>query len=172
MDREGDSVTVFNELSDVGARFVIRCNHNRIRNLNKPSPISLLPDVTHAQCCTERRQLESCRALLNALAVFSVIAWRLLLLRHTARTAPDAPANAVLTSQQIRVLSRLCTMKGANVPKVDLPANPSAEDALRAVAQLGGHLRSNGPPGWQVLGRGYDTLLLVELGWMARGATM
>jgi hypothetical protein len=123
-------------------------------------------------CQYERRQLESCRALLNALAVFSVIAWRLLLLRYTARTAPDAPASSVLTSQQIRVLSRLSTMKGPNVPKVDLPANPSAEDALRAVAQLGGHLRSNGPPGWQVLGRGYDSLLLVELGWMARGATM
>jgi hypothetical protein len=291
MDREGDSVTVFNELSDAGARFVIRCNHNRKlakedesgerllfdalergetmlkreipisrrdpdkygRNLRRTYPpraarlaklrvkamrvtvksppyghvdpdyprtvtlngilveevtrkagiepvcwrlVTNLPVETPDQvafaidaycarwaieeffkaiktgCQYERRQLESCRALLNALAVFSVIAWRLLLLRHTARTAPDAPANAVLTTQQIRVLGRLSAMKGPNVPKVDLPANPSAEDALRAVAQLGGHLRSNGPPGWQVLGRGYDSLLLVELGWMARGATM
>jgi hypothetical protein len=123
-------------------------------------------------CAFERRQLETCRALLNALAVFSVIAWRLLLLRYTARTSPDAPALSVLTNQQIRVLKKLAVMKGPNVPKVVMPAEPTANDALRAVAQLGGHLESNGPPGWQVLGRGYDSLLLVELGWMARGRRM
>ncbi len=291
MDREGDSVTVFNELSAAGARYVIRCNHNRKlakddesgerllfdalergetmlkrevpisrrdpdkygRNLDRPNspraarvaklrvkamrvtvksppyghvdpdyprkltlngilveevtrkagiepvcwrlatnlPIDKPEQVAFAVdaycarwmieelfkaiktgCQFERRQLESCRSLLNALAVFSVIAWRLLLLRHTARTAPDSPASAVLTGQQIRVLDRLSRMEGPNVPEVELPANPSAADALRAVAQLGGHLHSNGPPGWQVLGRGYDSLLLVELGWMARGATM
>jgi transposase-like protein/DDE family transposase len=123
-------------------------------------------------CAIEKRQLETGRALLNALAVFAVVAWRLLLLRHVARTSPDAPATAALTSQQVRVLSQLAAMTGPNVPKVDLPPNPSAADALRAVAQLGGHIKNNGPPGWQVLGRGYDSLLLVELGWMARGARM
>jgi hypothetical protein len=52
---------------------------------------------------------------------------------------------------------------------VDMPAlRPSAQDALRAVAQLGGHIRNNGPPGWQVLGRGYESLLLVQLEWIAR----
>lgn len=70
------------------------------------------------------------------------------------------------------MLTRLAAMKGPNVPKVEMPANPSAQDALRAVAQLGGHLKRNGPPGWQILGRGYDSLLLIELGWMARGARM
>jgi hypothetical protein len=70
------------------------------------------------------------------------------------------------------VLKKLAVMEGPNVPKVVMPAEPTANDALLAVAQLGGHLKSNGPPGWQVLGRGYDSLLLVELGWMARGRRM
>jgi len=37
--------------------------------------------------------------------------------------------------------------------------------ALYAVARLGGHLKSNGPPGWQTLGRGYIDLLLLEAGF-------
>jgi hypothetical protein len=32
----------------------------------------------------------------------------------------------------------------------------------------GGHLRSNGPPGWVVLGRALDRLLLIEMGWNHR----
>jgi hypothetical protein len=45
MDREGDSVTVFNELSDAGARFVIRCNHNRILAKQDESGERLLFDA-------------------------------------------------------------------------------------------------------------------------------
>ena len=33
---------------------------------------------------------------------------------------------------------------------------------------FGGHLRGNGEPGWQVLGRAYESLLLVEFGWWLR----
>jgi hypothetical protein len=31
---------------------------------------------------------------------------------------------------------------------------------------LEGHLRSNGPLGWIVLGRAYETLLILERGWL------
>lgn len=122
-------------------------------------------------CQYERRQLETFRALANALAVFSVIAWRLLLLRNVARDTPHAPATTALTPRQVRVLERLASMKGPGVPAVKMPPNPTAADALLAVAKIGGHLTSNGPPGWQVLGRGYDSLLLIELGWITANAT-
>lgn len=39
---------------------------------------------------------------------------------------------------------------------------------MLAVAALGGHLTSNGDPGWIVLGRGMHYLLVLELGWRAR----
>jgi len=32
---------------------------------------------------------------------------------------------------------------------------------------LGGHLRRNGQPGWQILTRGYHELLVLEEGWLA-----
>jgi Transposase DNA-binding/Transposase DDE domain len=120
-------------------------------------------------CAFERRQLESLSALCNALAVFSVIAWRLLLLRSVSRATPDRPAGTVATRQQLAVLRSL--------PQIDdrfadivVPPRATASDLLSAVAKLGGHLKNNGPPGWQVIGRGYDALLLLELGWMAREA--
>ena len=52
--------------------------------------------------------------------------------------------------------------------KRPLPARPSVRDAMLAVATLGGHIKSNGDPGWLVLGRGMHDLLLLELGWRAR----
>lgn len=122
-------------------------------------------------CAYEKRQLETYRALANALAVFAVIAWRLLLLRHVVRDNPNAPATDVLTPRQVRVLERLASMKGDGIPHLKMPPNPTAGDAFLAVAKLGGHLPKNGLPGWQVLGRGYESMLLIELGWRAALAT-
>ena len=111
-------------------------------------------------CQYENRQLESADSLLNALAIFAPVAWRLLLLRHLARNDAKAPATAALTAQQLQVLKA--------VSKKPLPPRPTIRDAMLAVAALGGHLKSNGDPGWLVLGRGLHDLLLLELGWRAR----
>ncbi len=112
-------------------------------------------------CQFEKRQLESAHSLLNALAILAPVAWRLLLLRHLARSKKRAPASGALTPQQLEVLMA--------VARKPLPKRPSARDAMLAVAALGGHLKSNGDPGWLVLGRGMHDLLLLELGWRARG---
>lgn len=112
-------------------------------------------------CRFEHRQLESAASLLNALAIFAPVAWRLLLLRHVARSDVDAPAGTALTPTQLAVLRA--------VSKRPLPAQPTAKQAMLAVAKLGGHLKSNGDPGWIVLGRGFHDLLIMEMAWRARG---
>lgn len=112
-------------------------------------------------CQYEQRQLESAHALLNALAVLVPVAWRLLLLRHLAREADARPATDALTATQVEVLKA--------VGKKPLPHRPTVRDALLAVAALGGHIKNNGEPGWQVLGRGFRDLLILEMGWQARG---
>jgi Transposase DNA-binding/Transposase DDE domain len=111
-------------------------------------------------CQYERRQLESASSLLNALAILAPVAWRLLLLRHLARGDDKYPALSALTPKQLEVLRA--------VSRRPLPQRPSAKEAMLAVASLGGHLKSNGDPGWLVLGRGLHDLLLLELGWRAR----
>lgn len=107
-------------------------------------------------CGFEKRQLENIRAIVNALAVFTPIAWQLLALRTAARQSPNARASATLSKLKIRLLERH--------PKVRLASNASTRDAMLAVARLGGHIRNNGDPGWIVLGRGYEKLLLLEEG--------
>lgn len=121
-------------------------------------------------CAFEKRQLESFHALMNALALFCVVAWRLLLLRSTARDSPDAPAESALTPRQVRLLKAIAELRDPRLHRVVLPAVPRAADVLQAVAGLGGHLKKNGFPGWQTLSRGYDALLLLELGWRVRDA--
>lgn len=108
-------------------------------------------------CAFEKRQLESFATLATALAIFIPIAWALLRLRSLPRSHPNAPATTVLSVVQIEVLRRATGKL--------LPAEPTARDALLAVARLGGHLKSNGEPGWQVLGRGYEDLLMLEKGF-------
>jgi hypothetical protein len=110
-------------------------------------------------CALEKRQLESYFTYVRALALLMPLAWGLLHLRSVSRHKPDALATIVLTRRQIEVLRGY---------KPGLPRSLTAEAALQAIAKLGGHLKSNGPPGWQVLGRGYEKLLYLEAGWIAR----
>jgi Transposase DDE domain len=109
-------------------------------------------------CQIEKRQLESYEALRVALAVFLPIAVRLLALRDAARSEPEAPCVA-LSARQLQLL-RTCSTR-------PMSATPSNHEAYMALAALGGHLRSNGPPGWIVLGRAYEKLLILEQGWGA-----
>jgi hypothetical protein len=108
-------------------------------------------------CAFEKRQLGSIHALKNALAMLLPIAWRLLLLRTEARSAPDSPATAVLSRDELAVLR-----EAARRP---MPEHPTVRDALLAIAGIGGHLRRNGEPGWQVLGRGFERLEDLVTGW-------
>ncbi len=107
-------------------------------------------------CAVEKRQVESVGALLNLMAVSMPIAWQLLILRFLSRDNGDAPGHDLLPPSQLRVL-RLASKT--------LPASPTRRDVLMAVAALGGHIKNNGDPGWQVLARGYDDLLLLERGY-------
>jgi hypothetical protein len=116
-------------------------------------------------CAFEQRQLESTAALLNALAIFAPIAWRLLLLRSLARDAGEVPATRVLTRTQLRCLTFALT----KLRRTPLGARPTARDAMLGVAGLGGHIKNNGDPGWLVLGRGLEKLLTIELGYLAAG---
>ena len=99
-------------------------------------------------CAYEARQLESYEALRRALSIFAVIAWRLLWMRFLAQNAPDTPATLVATAAELEFL----------VAQGRLADSSTVDDFLQAVARLGGHIKNNGPPGWQVLWRGYRKL--------------
>ena len=111
-------------------------------------------------CNYERRQLESAHALLTALAICIPIAWQLLALRHQSRHRPKRPATHVLDPGLLAVLTA--------ISRIPLSSSPTVEEVCYAIAALGGHIKRNGPPGWQTLREGMNTLLLAERGWKAR----
>lgn len=108
-------------------------------------------------CAFEKRQLQSRAALENTLALLAPIAWQLLTVRDQGRETPHAPAHTVLSRQQLKVLR--------GISERPLEAKPSVEQALLAIAAQGGHLKRNGRPGWQTLGRGLEKLWWAELGY-------
>lgn len=110
-------------------------------------------------CALEKRQLESQHALLNATALLVPLALDLLALRSAARSNEDAPAESVMSATRLKVLAHFSSYK--------MPEKPTVRDAMLAIAKLGGHIKYNGEPGWQVLGRGYEKLIAYESGWVA-----
>ena len=109
-------------------------------------------------CAFETRQLESFHALSNALSMFIPIAWKMLLARSLTRTSNRAPPTTLLTPTQLQLLAIRFELTTSIAT--------AAEGAL-LVAKLGGHLTRNGPPGWQTLARGFESLMLMHVGWLA-----
>jgi len=116
-------------------------------------------------CSAEKRQGRSLWSLLNTTALLIPVAWRLLCLRTAARHQPKEPLEEHLDAVEMQALRHLD--KGKR-----LPTTPTVGDGLLAVARLGGHLRSNGEPGWLVLGRGLERLIEFADGWRAALASV
>ena len=110
-------------------------------------------------CVVQERRLESLDALTTVLALSLPIAVELLALRTLARSNPSSPAGLVLHKQELAALR--------HVSHRPLPKNPTVQDALWCIAGLGGHIKNNGPAGWQVLQRGMEKFVQFAAGWCA-----
>ena len=111
--------------------------------------------VLKSGCALEARQLESADALRRGLALYSVIAWRLLYATLLAHAAPDLPCTLLLAVAEWQSL--YCAIHKTTTP----PATPpTLRQAVRWLARLRGFLgRTNdGEPGSQVLWRGFQRL--------------
>lgn len=117
-------------------------------------------------CSLEKRQVESYDALRKVLALFVPIAYRLLLLRGLERLDSGAPACRAFSETDLHIMANAPSNRHLQAPR-------TVSDALKHLARLGGHIKNNGPPGWQTLGWGYEKLLTLRLGWeMAMAAKM
>jgi len=118
-------------------------------------------------CRVEQRQLREAARLERWLGVRSVVAVRLLQLKHQARLDPEAPAESVVPERYVR------TMKA----RLNLPRRRklTVQQFWRETARMGGFLarKSDGEPGWITLWRGWEQLELLtngfELGEKVRG---
>lgn len=104
----------------------------------------------------ERLQLETAARLFAAIAIMSIVAIRLLVLKEWVRLQPEAPAReAGLNILELRLLEL----------RLGRTLHTVGEVAL-ALGRLGGHMnrRSDGYPGWITLWRGMQTLQAMAIG--------
>lgn len=104
--------------------------------------------VLKTGCLLEDRCLQTVEAMCNLLAILTPTAMRLLWLRQTAQIAPDTPACEVISQDVIQVVLHLDKR-----PKATL----TAKDLWHTIARFGGYLdrKSDPPPGWQTLWKGW-----------------
>lgn len=110
-------------------------------------------------CMFEKRQLESFESITTLLAMCYPVACELLEFRFRSRD------NRAKASDFMRPSLLDCLR--AHPKARPLPPDPTLEQALAVVAGLGGHIKYNGPPGWQTIASGYLELLAFERGWLA-----
>lgn len=145
--------------------------------LNTSSEVAFVVDVYRARwiieeffkalktgCAYEDRQLRSLETLTNMLGVLAVIACRLLLIRSLDRDQPSGPATDVLDPLLLEALA--AQLRHTKQPK-GLPPEPTIADVMAAITVLGGHNKGNGPPGWQILWRGFTKFLTWASGYIA-----
>lgn len=111
--------------------------------------------VLKSGCRIEARQLETAGRLRRCLALYSVLAWRILWATLLARADPDMPCTALLAPEEWQAL--WCSVHRLPTP----PATPPPlADAVGWIARLGGYLgrTRDAPPGATVLWRGFQHL--------------
>jgi hypothetical protein len=109
--------------------------------------------VLKSGCQIEDLQLETADRLERALALYSVVAWRLLAMNYLARASPDAPCTVALEDDEWRVLM---AMKGIR----NLRQPPTIREAVRRIAALGGFIgrKGDGEPEVKTLWWGWRRL--------------
>jgi hypothetical protein len=100
-------------------------------------------------CQVEKLQFDDSTSLKHGLALYGVVAWRLLWMTHLARTEPALPATTVVSELERHVLEGAVRRHVATV-----------RDAVRAIAKLGGFAGSPsmGEPGVKSLWLGWRQL--------------
>ena len=112
-------------------------------------------------CKAEESKLRTAERLVNLMAIFCIMSWRIFWMTMLNRSIEAAPPRFALTPLEVQLLDRLVADKDTN------HGRKSASDYLRKIAQLGGYLaRANDPPpGNMVMWRGLARLTDSELGF-------
>jgi hypothetical protein len=117
--------------------------------------IEVWPTGLKRGCRREARQLETAERLRRCLAVYSVLAWRILSATLLSRALPDLPCTALLEPEAWQALD--CAIHVTATPPT---TPPPLRQAVHWIGRLGGFLarRGDGEPGVTVLWRGFQHL--------------
>lgn len=119
--------------------------------------------ILKSGCRAEASKLRTAQRIVNLIAVFCILGWRVYWLTMMNRVAPSASPLAALTSLETRILDRLFNEKPARRRE-----KAPLSSYLTKIARLGGYLArtKDSPPGNVVMWRGMSRLTDIELGFL------
>jgi Transposase DNA-binding/Transposase Tn5 dimerisation domain len=121
--------------------------------------------VLKSGCGVEELQLETQERFKACLAVYMIVAWRVLFVLMMGRKCPDLPCDAVLSDDEWQ--SVYWIVKQQSPPRKP----PTLERMVELIASLGGYLgrKHDGPPGPQTLWIGIQRMRDYALAWQTFG---
>jgi len=125
--------------------------------------IEVFHKIMKSGCKAEDSKLRTAERLVNLIATFCIMSWRIFWMTMLNRSTAGASPKFALTPLEIELLDRL--VKDNATRKSQRKTLP---DYLTKIAQLGGYLAraSDPPPGNMVMWRGLARLTDIELGFI------
>ena len=122
--------------------------------------------ILKSGCQAEQAKLRTAERLVNLLATFCILSWRIFWLTMINRSTQRAKASLAFTTLEIDILHRLASDKQSTSNP-----SPTLKSCLRQLARLGGYLdrAGDGPPGNLVMWRGMSRLTDIEIGFTMAG---
>jgi hypothetical protein len=127
--------------------------------------IEVFHRVLKTGCKVEALQFKQDTRIKPILALYSIVAWRILYLMKLGRECPDLSCDVVFTEEEWK---SICVISRG--PEA-LQRKPSLREMVLMIAHHGGFTgrRSDGPPGPEVMWRGMQCLRCFALAWQSFG---
>lgn len=123
--------------------------------------IEVFHKILKSGCRAEDARLRTAERLVNLIAIFCILAWRLFWMTMINRAAPTGSPRLVLTEDEIDIIDRITPTKGSLHQ-----ADRYLAHYLTQIAKLGGYLARahDPPPGNIVMWRGWSRLIDIKIG--------
>lgn len=119
--------------------------------------------VLKSGCKAEDRQLETADRYKPCLALYMIVAWRVMYMMMLGRKCPEMPCDSVLSEDEWKAVYTI--VKGKEPPS----ETPNLQEMVYMIASLGGHLgrKSDGPPGPKTMWIGMQRMMDFARAWRA-----
>lgn len=118
--------------------------------------------ILKSGCKAEESNLRTSERLVNLLALFCILSWRIFWMTMVRRTEGEQPAPVAMTETEIYLLDQLVKSKPGETSQTK-----TLGAAITKLARLGGYLARAGdpPPGNLVMWRGLSRINDIQLGF-------
>jgi hypothetical protein len=127
--------------------------------------IEVFHRVLKSGCKVEELQFKKDIRIKPIIALYAIVAWRILYLTKLGRECPELPCDVVFAEEEWK---SICLIRRG--PQ-GLLKKPSLQEMILLIASFGGHIgrRGDGPPGPEAMWRGMQCLRCFALAWRSFG---